>query len=113
MKVSTENDNNFGYEKITILVDNIPLNTKLVKNIFNNSSYIISSEKIQTERFLNKRVQLIKLYSWLWQPYSILDWLSNLQIPMNDHQSKFPLHVEQELLTLPEHLSSPLVFSVA
>jgi hypothetical protein len=26
MKVSTENDNNFGYEKITILVDNIPLN---------------------------------------------------------------------------------------
>ena len=41
MKVSTENDNNFGYEKITILVDNIPLNTKPVKNIFNNSSYII------------------------------------------------------------------------
>jgi hypothetical protein len=26
MKVSLENDNNFGYEKITILVDNIPLN---------------------------------------------------------------------------------------
>jgi hypothetical protein len=25
IKVSTENDNNFGYEKITILVDNIPL----------------------------------------------------------------------------------------
>jgi hypothetical protein len=25
MKVRTENDNNFGYEKITILVDNIPL----------------------------------------------------------------------------------------
>ena len=25
MKVSTENDNNFGYEKNTILVDNIPL----------------------------------------------------------------------------------------
>jgi hypothetical protein len=24
MKVSTENDNNFGYERITILVDNIP-----------------------------------------------------------------------------------------
>jgi hypothetical protein len=23
---STENDNNFGYEKITIVVDNIPLN---------------------------------------------------------------------------------------
>jgi hypothetical protein len=26
MKVSTEIDNNFGYEKITQLVDNIPLN---------------------------------------------------------------------------------------
>jgi hypothetical protein len=25
MKVSTENDNNFGHEKITIVVDNIPL----------------------------------------------------------------------------------------
>jgi hypothetical protein len=25
LKVSTENDNNFGYEKITIVVDNIPL----------------------------------------------------------------------------------------
>ena len=25
MKVSTENDNNLGYEKITIMVDNMPL----------------------------------------------------------------------------------------
>jgi hypothetical protein len=33
MKVSTENDNNFGYEKITILVDNIPLIKN--KNIVN------------------------------------------------------------------------------
>jgi hypothetical protein len=30
MKVSTEIDNNFGYEKITQLVYNIPLNLKLV-----------------------------------------------------------------------------------
>jgi hypothetical protein len=29
MKVSTENDNNFGYETITILVDNIPLSFDL------------------------------------------------------------------------------------
>ena len=29
MKVSTENDNNFGYEKITIVVDNIPLKLKV------------------------------------------------------------------------------------
>jgi hypothetical protein len=26
MKVSTENDNNFEYDKITIVVDNLPLN---------------------------------------------------------------------------------------
>jgi Fe-S cluster assembly iron-binding protein IscA len=26
MKASTESDNNFGYEKITIVVDNMPLN---------------------------------------------------------------------------------------
>jgi hypothetical protein len=33
MKVSTEIDNNFGYEKITQLVDNILLNTSLHVNI--------------------------------------------------------------------------------
>jgi hypothetical protein len=32
MKVSTEIDNNFGYEKITQLVDNIPL-TNEVKHV--------------------------------------------------------------------------------
>jgi hypothetical protein len=34
MKVSTENDNNFGYEKITILVDNIPLRGEIDDNFF-------------------------------------------------------------------------------
>jgi hypothetical protein len=34
MKVSTENDNNFGYEKITIVVDNIPLTVALSKRSF-------------------------------------------------------------------------------
>jgi hypothetical protein len=34
MKVSTEIDNNFGYEKITQLVDNIPLNMIMtIKNV--------------------------------------------------------------------------------
>jgi hypothetical protein len=32
MKVSTEIDNNFGYEKITQLVDNIPLNDIFKEN---------------------------------------------------------------------------------
>jgi len=31
MKVKTENDNNFGYEKITIVVDNMPLSFDLTK----------------------------------------------------------------------------------
>ena len=30
MMASTENDNNFGYEKNTIVVDNIPLNQTVV-----------------------------------------------------------------------------------
>jgi hypothetical protein len=34
MKVSTENDNNFGYEKITILVDDIPLNDRIIAGTF-------------------------------------------------------------------------------
>ena len=34
MKVSTEIDNNFGYEKITQLVDNIPLNNGIINAIF-------------------------------------------------------------------------------
>jgi hypothetical protein len=34
MKVSTEIDNNFGYEKITQLVDNIPLNNMKYKYVF-------------------------------------------------------------------------------
>jgi hypothetical protein len=32
MKFSTENDNNFGYEKITILGDNMPLSYTISKN---------------------------------------------------------------------------------
>ena len=31
MKVSTENDNNLGYEKFTILVDNMPLKNNYMK----------------------------------------------------------------------------------
>jgi hypothetical protein len=38
MKVSTENDNNFGYEKITIVVDNIPLKYVTIVNQNGESS---------------------------------------------------------------------------
>ena len=34
MKVSTENDNDFGHKKITILVDNIPLSKQKIKIFF-------------------------------------------------------------------------------
>ena len=34
MKVSTEIDKNFGYEKITQLVDNIPLNPNVLADTF-------------------------------------------------------------------------------
>ena len=45
MKVSTEIDNNFGYEKITQLVDNIPLRPTLLfrftmYDVLNRSFYI-------------------------------------------------------------------------
>ena len=38
MKVSTEIDNNFGYEKITQLVDNIPLKDN-VQQLSNNAQF--------------------------------------------------------------------------
>jgi hypothetical protein len=42
MKVSTEIDNNFGYEKITQLVDNIPLSlsTSVISNFFDLPSWL-------------------------------------------------------------------------
>jgi hypothetical protein len=44
IKVSTENDNNFGYEKITIVVDNIPLInniTDILLTLINNIADIL------------------------------------------------------------------------
>ena len=53
MKVSTENDNNFWYEKITILVDNIPLRLILILDMqlnrgffFKESFYLTLSEDL-------------------------------------------------------------------
>jgi hypothetical protein len=42
MKVSTEIDNNFGYEKITQLVDNIPLSVLDTSAIGNDCHEIAS-----------------------------------------------------------------------
>ena len=43
MKVSTENDNNFGHEQITILVDNIPLRPfEISHNLYLYGNQIIS-----------------------------------------------------------------------
>jgi hypothetical protein len=52
MKVSTEIDNNFGYEKITQLVDNIPLRIDVwvdKQNIIKRSFFLIIRN---TYRFL-------------------------------------------------------------
>ena len=42
MKVSTEIDNNFGYEKITQLVDNIPLIFHLQMTVYSRNDYNIT-----------------------------------------------------------------------
>jgi hypothetical protein len=51
MKVSTKNNNNFGYEKITIVVDNIPLiqffTLKLLGQITSKPGYCIMDAKIR------------------------------------------------------------------
>ena len=48
MKVSTEIDNNFGYEKITQLVDNIPLIYKhyITKNVICSFTPFITANSI-------------------------------------------------------------------
>jgi len=38
MKVSSENDDNFGYEKNTIVVDNIPLSKETLSGNYRNAS---------------------------------------------------------------------------
>jgi hypothetical protein len=57
MKVSTEIDNNFGYEKITQLVDNIPLIRTSILTLFlvqvlqHNWKKPIQREITPTEKF--------------------------------------------------------------
>ena len=41
MKVITEIDNNFGYEKITQLVDNIPLTLSQAYETIENENYAV------------------------------------------------------------------------
>ena len=50
MKVSTEIDNNFGYEKITQLVDNIPL-TKPEKVLIHSKTCLNRTSVVQTYVF--------------------------------------------------------------
>ena len=49
MKVSTEIDNNFGNEKITQLVDNIPLNRRIIQAVGGyggHSDFILHEAKV-------------------------------------------------------------------
>jgi hypothetical protein len=51
MKVSTENDNNFGYEKITILVDNMPLSKERLTRYDYNLTIMKSPKPATDNRF--------------------------------------------------------------
>jgi hypothetical protein len=52
MKVSTENDNNFGYEKNTIVVDNIPLRIVAQANLNSIAKFLWNANSLVTI-FLN------------------------------------------------------------
>jgi hypothetical protein len=60
MKVSTENDNNFGYEKITILVDNIPLSVMELCHFEKNkmSKILVSFATNHYILFFSRRLQM-------------------------------------------------------
>ena len=55
MKVSTENDNKFGYEKITIVVDNMPLNEEIINE---KNSNLIDKLKLWDNYQSNMHCQL-------------------------------------------------------
>ena len=60
MKVSTENDNNFGYEKITIVVDNIPLRIVAQANLNSIVKFLWNSKVYQTSiSFWSKNLQVL------------------------------------------------------
>ena len=63
MKVSTEIDNNFGYEKITQLVDNIPLKgtDSILRWATTNISGFINARKILTVYIILKEFREISL----------------------------------------------------
>ena len=56
MKVSTENDNNFGYEKITILVDKMPLSKERLTR-YNYNLTIMKSPKPATDNRFKKSIK--------------------------------------------------------
>jgi hypothetical protein len=57
MKVSTEIDNNFGYEKITQLVDNIPLISVCIKS--------------QVQREITPEIKKIPVDQYKWDQDSV------------------------------------------
>jgi hypothetical protein len=51
MKVRTENDNNLGYEKNMILVDNIPLRLiSKFRPLRNNKQHVVLGQKRKCQR---------------------------------------------------------------
>ena len=63
MKVSTEIDNNFGYEKITQLVDNIPLKYAFIDFLYRSSLHWLNFPLLEmvNPKYLYKEADLIKV----------------------------------------------------
>ena len=55
MKVSTENGNNFGYEKITIVVDNENEIYKILNKKFEDTKGVIRSHNLKDRQYNDKK----------------------------------------------------------
>jgi hypothetical protein len=69
MKVSTENDIKFGYEKITIVVDNIPL-----------KSFIKTNKLIDAWRIYNENKQQ---FTWRRKDKTQASWIDMILLGNN------------------------------
>jgi hypothetical protein len=79
MKVSTENDNNFGYEKITILVDNIPLSF-----LFTNSDCIFFKTFFTVLKPKETNSRVSDCYLAQTQQFSAIPWREQVNFQRHD-----------------------------
>jgi hypothetical protein len=65
MKVSTEIDNNFGYEKITQLVDNIPLITYTYNKLYVMTLCTIRVYQYNTQYKISSHNEIKRLTTYI------------------------------------------------